>query len=112
MSHDALGFFAVAGGSCAGGFLGAADEAAQGPHLSRPKLVPRGRAPELGWPWRLCTVAVKGALSRGLVASARELHHAVTTGGPKGSAWCPLEPQRPRPALFLILTSLGTPGSI
>lgn len=58
-----LGSFTVAGGRCAGGFVvgvGAADEVDIVPHLSRPKLVPAGRVPELGWPWGLCTVAVKG----------------------------------------------------
>lgn len=34
-------------------------------HLSRPKLVPAGRVPELVWPWGLCTVAVKGSHSAG-----------------------------------------------
>lgn len=100
--------------------VGAADEADTVPHLSRPKLVPAGRVPELGWPWGLCTVAVKGshsadsrslspgALSRDLVAGVRELRCAIP-GGPTDLT---LSPQRPNPALFLILTSMGTPGSI
>lgn len=91
------------------------------PHLSRPELVPAGRVSELGWPWGLCTVAVKGsyfgagslslspgALSRDSVAGVRELlllgvlqdQHGVHSS-PKDQAQlyssflCPWRPQVP-----------------
>lgn len=108
--------FTVAGGRCAGGFMGV------GQLVRLICLVPAGRVAEWGRPWGLCTVAAKrshlgagsqslrpGALSRDLVASVKEWcyywwpHRINTVSTPA---------QRPNPALFLILMSLETPGSI